>query len=112
LHYHPDKIQHLPGLEQDKNVHYLQLANDAFNIIEHKCKVNQIISNVTDIPLRSRYHNSDSNKRNVYTSSYSYSNINGESRESGTINGRAASSSELNALRAHGENKSIFYNLI
>lgn len=116
LQYHPDKIQHLPKSEQDKNVHYLQLASEAYMIIEDRHKVNEAITKLNDrssFNFVNRHNNiSASMPTQVYTSSYSYSNLNGNEREHGTINGKTATSEEMKTLRPRSVHGSIFYNLI
>tara|TARA_B100002051_G_C16561652_1_gene547861 strand:- start:109 stop:516 length:408 start_codon:yes stop_codon:yes gene_type:complete len=102
--YHPDK-----GNYSKAGQKLVQLAEEAHKLILKKRIVNgalePFIDNSTfnifkNMPIRPFAHVNDCiPDQRVYESSYSYSNVNGNVRESGQINGNPMSSSELNQCR-------------
>lgn len=105
----PDALTSLPDIERLKNKHFLELAEESFQRIRQKQKVNEALSSLTpftrnpfDIFDKVEKHMSEIKKKqpgSVQTSSYSYQNINGNVSESGTINGRPMTDIELKRQR-------------
>lgn len=107
----PETLANLPDIERIKNKHYLELAEESFQRICQKRKVNEALSSLSMTPFvrnpfdmfdKIERHMSDLKKKNpgsVQTSSYSYQNMNGNVTESGTINGRPMTDVELERHR-------------
>ena len=89
----PDILISLPEIERKKNKHYLQLAEESFQIICQKRKVNDALSSLSFM------QNPGERNVSLQISSYSYENLNGNVSESGTINGRPMTNIELERHR-------------
>tara|TARA_B100000214_G_scaffold375264_1_gene360879 strand:+ start:911 stop:1348 length:438 start_codon:yes stop_codon:yes gene_type:complete len=108
LENHPDKLINVSSSEKQKALQLLQLSEEAYRRIKEKQEVNQAVNSVMIPTVINNFDNifsqmkkfTESNPgNNVSTTSYTYSNINGNVKESGTINGRQMSSHDLQHMR-------------
>lgn len=110
--YHPDKLMNLPQLEKDKNKHFLNLAEEAFECIRKRLEVDTMMSKFDIWPERfdNVFRNIDAhvdrmaqymshNSNSVHTSTYTYQNMDGVEKDSGYINNRPMTDSELQKYR-------------
>jgi len=113
--YHPDKHLNASPKILEKNLKFVILAEKAFERIQQKKQVddtvqnllsvnNNLLSFATNSFIRSAFQNSLETFNNIPSSnvssySYSYTNMNGVERESGTINGRKMNKDELSRFR-------------
>lgn len=111
--HHPDSNRSATSKELELMKHIVFLAEEAFHRIESKERVKKSVQSMpsfqpfqSPIPFFDRMFNSvhDVNPspfhlNNVHTETYSYSNINGQVRESATVNGKELNKEELQQKR-------------
>ena len=98
--YHPDKIG-----PSEAGQRLVQLAEEAYEVVMNKHRVNEVLNPLRTVARISdmlpRFNSEDS----TYTSSYSYSNVNGVVHESGHVNGRPMNEAELERSRGGGRSQ-------
>lgn len=119
VEYHPDKNMNAAESEKTKSRHFLNLANEAYERIKKKIKVNSSLQHFNrhsrfsafdlfDTDMQQVFNNInevqvvESMPTMVHTSSYRYQNTNGAIQESGTVNGKNMTENELAKNRLTG----------
>lgn len=113
LTHHPDKLTDASQNEKEKSQQFLILAEKAYKRIKDKHKVNESMSSIFNsmnmfpdissvmIPPDISHFTDQVNRgqTTVHSSSYMYSNVNGQINESGTVNGKKMKEEELQRYR-------------
>lgn len=108
LRYHPDKLVNMNNEEREKATRLLSLSESAFKRISDKKKVEQSMSVFSESFPQIHSFNfnnlfsdmeNENKSRTTFSSSYTYSNINGVVKENGKINGKEMTDEELKQYR-------------
>lgn len=101
VEYHPDKHTTSSSREKKRAAHFLSLAEEAYERIEQKRKVDETMHHLRQnlFPFASFPISTVHTPLESESIQYTYQNINGRVREYGTVNGRPMTESELNKIR-------------
>jgi preprotein translocase subunit Sec63 len=95
---HPDKHVNVTRTQSDICLKLLHLSERAYERIKDKNKVHASLSPLFTFPRMPNVPKSIT-PEHVFTSSYSFQNVNGQVTESGTVNGRVMTQEELQKRR-------------